>query len=466
MDLNDRKSNTIPLPPSTAAGIVVAFCGGLRAAGVSVSTGETIDAVAALAAVDSSRRNLVRAALRAALLKTDTHDRVFDRLFETFFPASRAGRREAGPDRAGGSHQPGAEDLRGQLAEALRHGDDDSVSVALEDAVEQWAGIGDQAAGSERHHLQRVLRRLDLGRVLQQLMRNSADRTELERHLDNAEAHAQLEEVLRMLKQLLRERLQDSGDHEAVPQPHTHGLQDVPVMDASPDELAALRAAVRPLARRIASRLGRRRQRGRGHLDVRRTIRDSMGSGGVPLTPRMRRRHPSKPDLVVLCDVSGSVARFAPFTLSLLHALHGEFGRVRSWVFIDGIVEVTDLLQTAPGVVDAPHLLGRRGLVAADGRSDYGRAFEEHLRRWPDVVTGKTTVLVIGDARTHDRAPALAQTKELHRLSRRLYWFNPEPRPEWDTGDSRLSQYAAHTTRVFEVSTLRQLGDAVTHIAV
>ncbi|GEC03261.1 VWA domain-containing protein [Streptomyces spinoverrucosus] len=429
-----------------------------------MSTGETIDAVTALAAVDASRRDLVRAALRAALVKDDAHDDAFDRLFELFFPAPRVGRQEAAAERTDGSRRPEAADLRDQLTEALRQGDDDSVGVALEDAVEHWAGIDGATPGSERHHLQRVLRRLELGRVLQELMRGSPDRTELERQLGNAQAHAQLEEVLRILEQLVRERLHDTGGHDAAPRPHAQELQDLPVMHAAPHELAALRSAVRPLARHIATRLGRRR-RGRGRLDMRRTIRDSMSSGGVPHTPRMRRRHPSKPDLVVLCDVSGSVAQFAPFTLSLLHALHEEFRRVRSWVFIDGIVEVTDFLQAAPGVVDVHHLLGRRGLVAGDGRSDYGRAFAEHLRRWPDAVTGKTTVLVIGDARTHDRLPALAETKELHRLSRRLYWFNPEPRHQWDTGDSSLSLYAAHATRVFEVSTLRQLGDAVTHIA-
>ncbi|MET9692627.1 VWA domain-containing protein [Streptomyces sp. NPDC006514] len=445
---------------------MIAFSGGLRAAGVPVSTGETIDAVAALAAVDTSRRDVVRAALRAALLKNDTHDAAFDRLFDLHFPAQRAERQGPAPDRADG-RRSGAENLRDELAEALRQDDDDSVAVALEDAVERWAGIDDERAGSERHHLQRVLRSLDLGQVLHQLMRGSPDRSELQRRLDNAEAHARIEEVLRLLEQLVRAHLHDAeaGTRQEASRPRAGELQDLPVMYAAPDELAALRAAVRPLARRIATRLGRQRRRGRGYLDMRRTMRDSMSSGGVPLTPRMRRRHPCKPDLVVLCDVSGSVAQFAPFTLSLLHALHEEFRRVRSWVFIDGIVEVTDFLHAAAGVVDAHHLLGRRGLVVADGRSDYERALAQFLRRWPGAVTAKTTVLVIGDARNHDRMPALAETKELHRLGRRLYWFNPEPRFEWDTGDSGLSLYAAHATRVFEVSTLRQLGDAVTEIA-
>jgi hypothetical protein len=449
-----REEYNVPAAPSTVAGAVIALAGGLRAAGVPVSTGETIDAVAALAEVDVASRDVVRAALRAALLKDDAHDGVFDRLFGVLFPRPRAERQP--PAGSGGSHDP-----RQALTEALRGGDGDGVAAALEDAVQRWAGI-DETAGTDRHHLQRVLRRLDLARVLHRLMRSEEERGALERQLDIAAANAQLEEVLRLLEQLVRERMPDADRGARSP----HGdLQDLPVLRAAPDELAALRTAVRPLARRIATRLGRRRRRGRGHLDMRRTIRDSMSSGGVPLTPRMRRRHPTKPDLVVLCDVSGSVAQFAPFTLSLLHALHGEFRRVRSWVFIDGIVEVTDFLESAPGVIDAHHLLGRRGLVADDGRSDYRLAFAEFLRRWPDAVTGKTTVLVVGDARAHDRLPALAETAQLHRLARRLYWFNPEPRHEWDTADSAMSGYAARATAVFEVSSLRQLGDAVTAIA-
>jgi uncharacterized protein with von Willebrand factor type A (vWA) domain len=197
---------------------------------------------------------------------------------------------------------------------------------------------------------------------------------------------------------------------------------------------------------------------------MRRTIRRSMGSGGVPLDPQLRRRSPTRPDLVILCDVSGSVAQFAPFALALLGALHAEFRRVRSWVFVDGIVEVTDVVAAAPGVVDAHRLLGRRGLVAGDGRSDYARAFTAFLSSWGELVTGKTTVLVIGDARGHDRRPALAEMAELLRRARRLYWLNPEPRREWDTGDSVMSGYEARSTQAFEVSTLRQLSACVAAI--
>uniref|UniRef100_UPI003F497C63 VWA domain-containing protein n=1 Tax=Nonomuraea bangladeshensis TaxID=404385 RepID=UPI003F497C63 len=451
-----HRTYTDAIAQSTVVSVVVVFAGALRAVGVPVSTSETVDAVRALTQVDISHRTATRAALRATLLKDDAHDDVFDRLFGRLFPAPR---REPPPDRPA-KERDRPEAMHEDLIDALRRGDDDAVTATLDDAVQHWAGIEEGTGGRERHHLQRVLRRLDLNNVLQRLIRSSSERTTMQRNLDNAAAHAQLDEVMRLLEQLVRDRLHDASP---AARPPAGESQDRPIMHADADELASMRATVRPLARRIATRLGRRR-RGKGRIDMRKTIRDSLSSGGVPLVPRMRRRRPSKPDVVVLCDVSGSVARFAPFALSLLHALHEEFSRVRSWVFIDGIVEVTGFLESSPGVIDAHHLLGRRGLVAADGRSDYRRAFGAFLSGWPDAVTGKTTVLVIGDARSHNRAPALAETAELRRLCRRLYWFNPEPGDEWDTDDSAQALYAAHATAVFEVSTLRQLGDAVTAI--
>jgi uncharacterized protein with von Willebrand factor type A (vWA) domain len=175
----------------------------------------------------------------------------------------------------------------------------------------------------------------------------------------------------------------------------------------------------------------------------------------------MRRRRRSRPDLVVLCDVSGSTAQFAPFTLALLHAVHREFRRVRSFVFVDGIAEITDLVESANGVVDPRHLLAHRGLIAGDGRSDYARALRRFLDAWPDAVTPKTTVLIVGDARSHDRRPAAAEVSQLRDMSRRIYWLNPEPRDEWNTGDSKLDSYSADCAGVFEVSTLRQLGECV-----
>ena len=164
----------------------------------------------------------------------------------------------------------------------------------------------------------------------------------------------------------------------------------------------------------------------------------------------------------MLCDVSGSVARFAPFTLALLHALSGEFRHVRSWVFIDGIVEVTDLLQDSRGMLDARTLLARQGLVHDDGRSDYAEALAAFRRRWPHAVTPRTTVLIVGDSRSHHRRDAIAVLAELNPAARHVFWFNPEPAVEWDKDDSLAFAYRARVDAMHEVATMRQLGDAIT----
>jgi hypothetical protein len=235
------------------------------------------------------------------------------------------------------------------------------------------------------------------------------------------------------------------------------------LLELSAVELDELRRTVQPLARQLAARIGRRRrQQATGRLDARTTARRSLQSGGVPLDPAWRKRHPHRPDVVVLCDVSGSVSEFAQFTFTLVHALHAELSRVRSFAFVDGIVEVTDLFANATHDIHVARLLERRGLIAGDGHSDYGQAFELFCRQHLDgVVTPRTTVLVTGDARTNYRPAGVVPFRSLCQRARRVYWLNPEPREEWDTDDSAMTSYQTSCAGAYEVRTLRQLADAI-----
>jgi uncharacterized protein len=487
MRTNVRSAYDRPESASTVVERVVRFVSALRGEGASVSTGETIDAIQALRSIDLADRSIVRAALRSTLVKGEAYEATFDQLFDAYFPrlrASSSGRPhrddsaglaellgEAVGQRVPTSANPDPAELddaafRDALARALREGADDVTVDLASSALDRWAGIGDNAS-TPRHHTERVLRRLDLDALFRAMLAGQAEKAEFDRRVDRAEALAGLASLRALLEELAAARLpgaQRLSVHERDRR-RRPDIEDVPILKATRDELIALRAAVRPLARRLATRLGRRHRKGRGRLDMRRTIRRSMSTGGVPLDPAIRRRIPTRPDLVVLCDVSGSVATFVPFMLSLLHALHDEFPRVRSWVFVDGISEITEILQRSPGVLDPRHLLGRRGLIAADGRSDYARALGTFVATWPDAVTPRTTVLVVGDARSHDRRPAVDELAELRRLSRRLYWLNPEPRREWDDDDSRISLYGTTCSGVFEVSTLAQLEACVARLA-
>jgi uncharacterized protein len=446
---------------------VVALVARLRASGVRVSTGEELDAVRALARLDVISRPRVREALAACLVKSAAARAPFDHAFDALFPAPRlVTQPSTHPADPAGGRPAGAGDPVSALVRALSDGDNEALEALLADAVDRYAGI--EQRRSLEHHTQRALRRINLAEIYRQMLttheRTDASRGALERHADTAAATEAIEALRRRLAELVASRLATVGPEPEARHPGDE-LADVALLDARVEQLPRLRAAVRPLARKLASRIGARRRHGRGSLDIRRTIRVSLQTGGVPVVPRLRRRRPTRPDLVVLLDVSGSTAMFAPFTLGLLQAVHNEFSRVRSFVFVDGVAEVTEVLATARGVLDPRQLLDRRGLVAHDGRSDYTRALSTFLDRWPDAVTPRTSVLLVGDARSHDRPPALAQVAELAHRSRRLYWLNPEPRHEWNDGESRIDAYAAHCTQVFEVSTLRQLADAVAAIA-
>ncbi|MGY1815502.1 VWA domain-containing protein [Blastococcus sp. SYSU D00820] len=456
------------MPIAVVPQLVVTLAAELRRRGVPVASSDVIDAARALLRVDLGARDEVCGSLRATLAKSQEDAAILDQLLDRYLPRARPGVERSGvvpsPEAGDGT---GSEDGDGaapgdapsdeDLLHALRAGDDAALEELAERAVDTWSGLDQQVRG-ERHHTARVLRGMGLDAVLRQLIAAGRPDGETERRLSAAEAERDVRALIQMVERLVGERLAALHGPDASADER---LDALPILTAGPDELDALRRAVRPLARQIAARLGRRRRRGSGHLDMRRTIRSSMASGGVPLAPVLRRRRPTRPELVVLCDVSGSVAQFAPFTLALLHALQDEFQRVRSWVFIDGIVEISGLLEESNGMLDARQLLGRRGLVEGDGRSDYAGALRSFLERWPSAIGPRTTLLLVGDARSHDRSPALAELAELHRRCRHLYWFNPEPAAEWDTGDSLAGDYAAHADLMREVSTLRQLGDAV-----
>jgi uncharacterized protein with von Willebrand factor type A (vWA) domain len=441
--------------------LIVLAVGHLRDRGLAVSSSEAIDAARGLTLVDLTSHVQVGAALRATLAKDAAAAAALDQLLDRLLPAQRPARRT--PKAAGTDGPPPAD-----LAQAIHRADAGRVLDLASEAIDRFAGlpkVDTDGTRSVRHHTARVLRGIGLDGLLRQLLALRRDegggpRSETERRMEAAEAEAAVRALADMIEKIISKRAEVSAP--VSPASEAVELADLPILTAAADELDALRRAVRPLARRIAARLGRRRKRGHGSLDMRRTIRASMSSGGVPLTPSLHRRRPTRPDLAVLCDVSGSVAQFAPFTLALLHALSDEFRHVRSWAFIDGIVEVTDLLQDSRGMLDARTLLTRQGLVHDDGRSDYAEALAAFRRRWPDAVTPRTTVLIVGDARSHHRRPAIAELTDLKAAARHVFWFNPEPAADWDEDDSLASAYRAQVDAMHEVATMRQLGDAIT----
>jgi uncharacterized protein len=239
-------------------------------------------------------------------------------------------------------------------------------------------------------------------------------------------------------------------------------IEDTELLGARIDELRAMREAIKPLAQKLARRLShQRRNSTRGRLDARRTIRRSLSTGGVPIEVQLRNRARVKPDIVVLCDISGSVAEFAQFTLMLLQALQSEIRALRSFVFVDGIAEITEILGRASVDLDPRLLVTLPGVVVNDGHSDYNGALQRFFERYKQVVRPGTTVIVAGDGRTNYRNPGVESFRELSERARAVYWFNPEPTLNWNSHDSAMSLYGPLCKAVFEVRTLRQLSKAI-----
>lgn len=431
----------------------------LRRSGVQAAAGDVVDATRALTVLDLADRTTVRAALRSVLVTREVDLAVFDRAFDVVFAiAPPAASIDFEPPAA--QVESSAVQLAGAISAAGARGDVEAIGALAARAVAMFAEDG----LSERQVLYRAMRALDLANLLAAELR----RARAEDGLSDFELSLRRHELARALEQFRRAlaaevaRLRDRQalvDGVDVPLPVT---ADQPLASLSAAELRELRRTLQPLARQLAARVGRRRRpRATGRVELRRTVRRSLQTGGIPLDPVLRRRHPHRPDVVVLCDVSGSVAEFAQFTFALVHAVHDVLAGVRSFAFVGGVTETTDVFAAATYDVPVRMLLERRGVVGLDGHSDYGAVFRQFAAEHLDAVGRRTTLIVTGDARTNFRDPGTDSFAAICARARRVYWLDPEPRGEWYEDDSAMADYAPLCHGVFEVSSVRSLADVI-----
>jgi uncharacterized protein with von Willebrand factor type A (vWA) domain len=432
----------------TLAGRILDLAGALRRAGVPVAVSDDLDALRAAPLVDLLDRGQLREALAATLVKAAAHRPVFDALFDVCFPASL------------GAVQVGARDVReflADLVDRVRAGDDAGLRRLAAEAVGAYGGLAGRD-GATGYYASRVFRQINLAGVLRRLRMEAGAGDALTDRL----ARDDFEQRLRLFRQEVeaeaRRRLVLARGADQVAGTLTPALpEDADFLRLSREQEHELRRAVRPLARKLASRLAvKRRHATSERLDVRRTVRRSLATGGVPLEPAFRARRVSRPEVVLLCDVSGSVAAFARFSLAFCHALTGAFSRVRSFAFVDTVDEVTELF-TGDVADAAARLAAKAEVVWLDGHSDYGHAFGVFATRYPDAVGPRTTLLVLGDARNNHRPSGAQALRGLTGRARRTHWLNPEPAKLWGTGDSLALDYAAVAGGMTECRNLRQL---------
>ena len=195
------------------------------------------------------------------------------------------------------------------------------------------------------------------------------------------------------------------------------------------------------------------------------TLRKGAAHDGLLFEPAWKSVRKDRPALIALCDISGSVSAYARFLLLFLYSLSDVLPRVRSFVFIDGIDEVSRFFEGEEDIVQAIHRVNTEAdVVWVDGHSDYGHAFEVFHNKWGKEIGPKTTVIILGDARNNYHASQSWVIKEIRHRARHVYWLNPEPRSYWDTGDSIVGEYGTHCDGVFECRNLRQLEGFVDHL--
>ena len=458
----------------------------LRKAGLPVSLTENLDAMEAVTHIPIEDREAFKYALGATLVKNHAHWKAFEVVFEVYFSlrgpeydviregddavsgedgelAPGEGQQSQGG--GGGMQSLTPEQLAEMLFKALMNGDVSMLAALARQAVTRFAGMEPGRPVGGTYYLYRTLRNLELDDLLEQLMEASReeapeDLTSLEERLERDEFSDRIEQLKREIEAEIRRRLVADRGIDAMAKTLRKPLpEDIDFMHASREELANLRKAIYPLTRKLAARLARKRRHGRkGALDFRSTMRHSLSYGGVPVELKFRYPSPSKPEVMVVADISGSVAAFARFTLHLVYAISNQFSKVRSYVFIDGLDEVTRFFDGVEDIGEAVHRVNTEAdVVWVDGHSDYGHAFGVFWERFNRDVGPKTTVLILGDARNNYHASQSWILKEVQHKARKVYWLNPEPRAYWDTGDSIVGEYGNHCDGVFEVRNLRQL---------
>jgi uncharacterized protein len=447
--------------PGGFDGQLISFAEELRSEQVAIGTSELLDAFDALTHISWTSQADFKGALAATLAKSPEDRRVFELVFDRFFfraaeaEAARQQITEGSNAAAQGDLDLDLEELRRQIAAALSDGDEATLRDLARLAIAAFGrGEGSGVLGVD---VQRIRRALGL-------------RTEPQPALpdDDPRRNGVPREQLRRFEQHLRRELERDMIERTQSLPPKRPLSELDrSLPSGPiQDLAAVHRVVAQLKRRLATQGTELRGRKRhAHVDVRRTMRASLQTGGVPVELKFRPQRPRRPEIFVLCDVSTSVTSASTFFLSVLHALHDSFRKLRSFVFIERISEVTEVFERERDFKAASEAVSRdAGVADISGYTDYGRVWTEFLAMIEDELHPRATVIVLGDARTNGRPPRDDVFAQITARAGRTFWLNPEPRLYWNYGDSVIAAYAEHC-QAFECWRTDQLEEFVKALA-
>lgn len=445
----------------------------VRAAGVRISSSEALDAAAAMRVLPWQSRAAVKAGLSAVLIKRAQDRPVYSAIFDAYFAQLAAmsdPRRAPGPGDDSGQGLPmpswlvEAAKASGPVAAYLADGTAGGLGAAVQSAAESIGLDGATSPLQQGLMSYRLADALGIEAMVAQLHALYAETAAAGGDHDG-EVPAWIRQALDARAKTLRELARAvTRAALAMRRPAeqrmlaTSALAERPFSQMGAAELRHLEAQVAALAKRLAGRLAMaRRSRTPRTLDMHRTMRKSLSTGGVPMRLVWRRRPPTKPRLIVLCDVSDSVRNASRFMLSLAHAMAARFDRVSSFVFVSQIGEVSDLFAQC----DANEALRRifaGEAVNLFSSSNYGGVFEAFWQRHHGLVTSRTTVLILGDGRTNDHPPRADLLARMQARARKVYWLNPENPALWGFGDSAMRAYVPIVDGAHCVANLSSLG--------
>lgn len=458
---------------------LVAFAGALRSKGLRIGTSEVVDAGQVATVLGLQDRSLLREGLAAALVRRSGQREVFDMTFDLYFPSGVGA--SAAVEEHDGPVDP--QDLRDLLAMALADGDLRTLEKVAELAVDALGVVGSAGTRTEGWSAFQTLDRLAPQTAIAAALglrgdggsgngsaggsgtgQGSAAQSQAEAdagapftdRLVRDEVRRLVEAFRQMVAAEARRRTAESRGRDVVTRHAVRATSDqIDFLSANRQQLEDLRLAVGPLARRLATRLSaRRRAARRGRIDVRRTMRRAMGTGGVPIVPVHARPHPGRPELVLLCDVSGSVAGFSAFTMLLVRALSDQFSKVRVFAFVNATAEVTDIVKDGGDLAD--RIAQEARVTSWHTSSDYGEAFADFASTHLEAIGPRTSVLILGDARNNNQPLGLPALAAVADRARRTFWLNPEHPSRWGLGDSVAPEYAA-VVPMHACSTIEQL---------
>ena len=469
-----------PLAPQGIPGHLVGFVEALRKVGINVGPSETVDAGRVMATLGLGDRMVLREGLACAVLRRPDHRETYNALFDLWFPAAMGDRAvlaldddedpENRPDRI---PPEDVEGMRSALIDLLSDADmanlDDRLMAMIAQIVDAYGKYNSSRGPSYSSYQALKAMGLDQleGKLLAGLLAPYGDEpTPTQEQIAKAIAAKRISQLRHMVESETKRRTAEQIGRDHV---QTYGIpqlaENVEFLRASGDQLRQMRNVVAPLARTLATRLAARRRRSHaGQIDLRKTLRKSMSTGGVPIDVVLKKPHPARPELVVLCDVSGSVAGFSHFTLMLVHALRQQFSRVRVFAFIDTTDEVTELFGPDADLAVAVQKITREAAVyTRDGHSDYGHAFVSFLDKWPNALSPRTALLVLGDGRNNYRNPQGDLLAHMVGASRHAHWLNPEPKHLWGSGDSATAKYQDVIT-MHECRSAKQLASVIDNL--